>query len=763
MKILELNIIEFGGLKNKKLTFSNSLNLILGNNESGKSTVARFIKFMFYGLPRKTQTNFDRDLGLNRDSNRAEGHLTLTHNGEIYKIERSAIMGARRQFTDNVRILRLPLGEELPISKEPWEIFLGVDSDVYESSCFIRQLRCGEINGGKAAGAIENMLSSADESIDVSSTTAKLEALRRTYRHKTGSGGSIPKLSEEISVLRSKLRTATENYLRLGELTARLSDNTTLRDSISDEVKKSDILIEQMKGAERLRAFAELKNTENELGKIESKRDLLIKENIRDQKLPTTDLISTLKRASDNYIEALTDAEKAIEKENSLRSSVPYDTTLVIGAKEIEKDGGASAITEKAKKLNKKAKSSKFIAFLLLSIGIIGGVSLVALSLIFKQLFIIFLASGIGIASVFVPSSIGLFILSSKKSKARNELCKKYGCSFDQLPSAIALFTAEMQKKDKYEEELSRAKQISAISASRADEKEESLLSSLLAIGVSPSDDILKTAEDEYKRSSLFLQALSEIQSEILIFKGKIDHMKKGLEGYSEEDLQRNIPAEILDIAPAEMEKAIRVRSFNANKLSILERDIIDTTNKIAALKAVDSDPLAISDRITQLEDKYRSDDEFCSALDLAIEEITKAGEAIRAGVAPTIASRAGEMLSYISDGKYEKLYADKQMDLTAEDKNGNSCAAYMFSGGTRDSAYLCLRISLMMQLFGDTLPPLVLDEALSQLDDVRAEATIKLLHKLSNEDIQCIIFSCHPREKEICARLGLPSNILRL
>ncbi|MBO5883710.1 MAG: AAA family ATPase [Clostridia bacterium] len=763
MKILELNIIEFGGLKNKKLDFSNSLNLILGDNESGKSTVARFIKFMFYGLPRKTQTNFDRDLGLNRDSNRAEGHLTLTHNGEVYKIERSAIMGARRQFADNVRILRLPLGEELPSSKEPWEIFLGVDSDVFESSCFIRQLRCGEINGEKAAGAIENMLSSADESIDVSSTTAKLEALRRTYRHKTGSGGSIPRLSEEISVLRSKLRTATENYLRLGELTARLSDNTALRDSISAEIQKSDILIEQMKGAERLSEFSELKNTENELEEIESKRDLLIKENIREQKLPSADLISTLKRASDNYIEALTDANKAKEKENSLRSSVPYDTALIIGAKEIEKDGGASAITDKAKALNTKKKTSKLVAFILLSIGIMGGASLVTLSFIFAQSFIIFLTSAIGVASVFIPSSIGLFILSSKKAKARNELCEKYGCSFDQLPSAIALFMAEKQKKDKYEEELRRTEEISAISMSRADEKREILLSSLRAIGISPSDDILGVAENEYKRSTLFLNALSELQSEILILKAKIDHIKKGLEGYSEEDLRRSIPAEILDIDPAEMEKALRVRSFNANKLSILERDIIDTTNKIAALKAVDSDPLAISDRITQLEAKYKADDEFCSALDLAIEEITKAGEAIRAGVAPTIANRAGEMIDYISGGKYEKLYADKKMELTAEDTNGNSCASYMFSGGTKDCVYLCLRISLMMQLFENSIPPLVLDEAFSQLDDTRAEATVKLLHKLSEEDLQCIIFSCHSREEEICNRLGLTANIIRL
>ena len=763
MKILELFIVEFGGLKNLKMSFGDSLNLLTGDNESGKSTVSRFIKFMFYGLPRKTQTNFDRDLALSRSANRAEGRLTLTYKGETYKIERSAIMGARRQLTDTFRIFRLPLGEEITGAKEPWELFLGVEGDVFESSCFIRQTRCGEINGGKTAGAIENMLSSADESIDVGAATARLEALRRTYRHKTGSGGSLPKLSEEIAVHKARLRSATENHLRLGELSARLSDNTALRDSIGAEVKKSDILIEQMKGAEMLRDFGELKETEAALGQLEKKRDALIKENLRDQKLPTADLANALRRAADNYSEALSDRDKASAEESDLRQSLPYDVSLVLRAEEIEKDGGAYAIIEKAALLDKKRTSLGALAVAFLVIGLLGGSALIALSFIVKHLFTVLLSFGIGLISVLIPSSVALFSLSAKKAKERNRLSEKYGCSFESLSSAIALFAAEVEKKTKYENTLRRAEEISSISRSRADEKRELLISSLRDLGISPADDPLKSAELEFGRASLFLEALSELQSEILIMKAKADHMKKGLEGYSEEELQRTVPEEVRDIAPEEIEKALRIRSFNANKLSTLERDIIDTTSKIAALQALDSDPLAISDKIALLEDKYRADDEFCSALDLAIEEITHAGEAIRAGVTPTISRRAGEMLLSVSGGKYEKLYADKQMELTAEDADGYSSPSFMLSGGTKDIAYLCLRVSLMMQLFGEEIPPLILDEALSQLDNTRAEATLELLDRLSKEGFQCLILTCHSREEDICQKLGLAPNIIRL
>ena len=53
MIIRSLNITEFGGVKELSLSFSDSLNIIMGNNESGKSTVMLFIVYIFYGLPTK--------------------------------------------------------------------------------------------------------------------------------------------------------------------------------------------------------------------------------------------------------------------------------------------------------------------------------------------------------------------------------------------------------------------------------------------------------------------------------------------------------------------------------------------------------------------------------------------------------------------------------------------------------------------------------------------------------------------------------------
>ena len=50
MKIKNLKINGFGKVKEKEFEFQDGINLIYGKNESGKSTILKFIISMFYGL-----------------------------------------------------------------------------------------------------------------------------------------------------------------------------------------------------------------------------------------------------------------------------------------------------------------------------------------------------------------------------------------------------------------------------------------------------------------------------------------------------------------------------------------------------------------------------------------------------------------------------------------------------------------------------------------------------------------------------------------
>ena len=137
MKITQLNISEFGRLKNTQITLDDGINIISGDNESGKSTIMLFIRFMFYGLPKKSQKSNLRERSLSFDTHRAAGSMTVQKDGREYRIERTE--AGTTKVNETRKIIDMQSGEL--IAGEPWELFLGVGADVFESSCAVHQAK----------------------------------------------------------------------------------------------------------------------------------------------------------------------------------------------------------------------------------------------------------------------------------------------------------------------------------------------------------------------------------------------------------------------------------------------------------------------------------------------------------------------------------------------------------------------------------------------------------------------------------------------
>ena len=130
--------------------------------------------------------------------------------------------------------------------------------------------------------------------------------------------------------------------------------------------------------------------------------------------------------------------------------------------------------------------------------------------------------------------------------------------------------------------------------------------------------------------------------------------------------------------------------------------------------------------------------------------------------VTPVIAQRAGELMSQVTASKHASMLANKNLDLSVE-QDGFFVNVDNMSGGTKDAAYICLRIALMLRLFGENVPPLMMDEALCQLDNNRAMQVLSMLDRISDSIGQVIIFTCHTREREICAKAGIATNNINI
>ena len=61
MRLLRLHVENFGVLQNYDLTLTDGLNVLYEKNGWGKSTLAVFVKAMFYGLPASAKRSLDEN------------------------------------------------------------------------------------------------------------------------------------------------------------------------------------------------------------------------------------------------------------------------------------------------------------------------------------------------------------------------------------------------------------------------------------------------------------------------------------------------------------------------------------------------------------------------------------------------------------------------------------------------------------------------------------------------------------------------------
>ena len=139
MKLISCHIENFGGLSGCDLEFAPDLTVIREENGFGKTTLAEFIRAMFYGFPRKTRTLSKRQKYRPWNGQKCGGHLTFEHEGRMYRIERS--FGATPR-SDSFNLIDLQTGQKsADFSEEIGLELFGLDADSFERSTYLPQNR----------------------------------------------------------------------------------------------------------------------------------------------------------------------------------------------------------------------------------------------------------------------------------------------------------------------------------------------------------------------------------------------------------------------------------------------------------------------------------------------------------------------------------------------------------------------------------------------------------------------------------------------
>ena len=220
MIIERIEIKSFGQLTDMTLEFSDKINVIEGQNEAGKSTIAAFIKYMLYGFEttESKDTVGERKKRINWNTGVAEGSMTVCVGGKKYLITRSTVQvdnGDRTSYKEDSSIIDLESGTPAFGKLPAGEVFFGVDRELFENTAFIGQVGDTSISEGSVKQSIENILFSGSERINTQRAANRIAEKMETLLHQGNTGGAIMDLIKKQDELTEKLRATDEDNKRI--------------------------------------------------------------------------------------------------------------------------------------------------------------------------------------------------------------------------------------------------------------------------------------------------------------------------------------------------------------------------------------------------------------------------------------------------------------------------------------------------------------------------------------------------------------------
>lgn len=769
MRIEEISIISFGKLTELTLKPSEGLGVIYGGNESGKSTLLAFIKFVLYGVGRKNPNVSvgERERAISWSSGSAAGSLTVrTEGGERFRIERSGREGARGAYVDKARIIDLETGAEVFGGEVPGEHFLGIGAQAFDSICSVKQLECVALNRDAVREVIDNLLASGDENTSISAAEKALDAERRRLLHTNGRGGAIYDSELKLERLRSEHRGAVAFENELVKNSDELDRVAVSLASASEDHALAERLCDLYEDAGRLKKFGTLREVEARLESLKKERVTLDGSAGFDVSLASYESAAEMKSALDNLAEARASAASAkAEAESAQLALETVDSEGESEIGELIRDlGSPEGIVSFINKKKSVRDSSRFLSIALGAAG--GALLIVALLLAVLQGN---LAGALTVAFIgAIPAALS-FVLNKRYKGAEGELNEIYSrigsdtADEDELLELLRLSS----EKSILRSRRSNAHQSATIRLSMASDELESRRGAVLAI--LSRFEVPTTLDGEeaslaslISRVSSYLSASSELERRTAEDEALRRNLSAELALFDERALRARITPEIeerLGGADAERLRADRdtalkrLNSLNQYKAAV-ERNLASGGKRRSAAE--------IFPEIEAEEERLASLRRRLDAVRLATETLQSASAGLKKSITPKIRAAAERYLSEMTDGKYSELYIDPAMNLTYL-SDGAVRNISSLSRGSLDTAYFAVRLALTETLLGDIRPPLFMDECLSQLDDSRAAGTLRAISERASRGSQCLLFTCQRRDVELARTICPEVEVIEL
>ena len=302
MKLIDCTISAFGALKDRHIEFNEDITCILEENGFGKTTLAAFIRAMFFSMPtaRKTESA-DKSLRAKYypwDGGNFGGRLTFEVNGKQYRIIRSfdrySITADRFELIDAKT--GLPSGD---FDENIGQQLFGVDENGFSRTTFSD----GTVNLSGLPVSIRNKISSTVETADDMDDFEKAKSqLSGAIKAIEGKNGVLDSAERKIYDAKNELKQCElemEEHKRLSKDILALEER---RKELEGKKQQLNELLSKAQGAEAAelkrrnysRLLEEIEQIKNEIAKIEEKYG---------GTCPQKETISELEKLSSEYRE----------------------------------------------------------------------------------------------------------------------------------------------------------------------------------------------------------------------------------------------------------------------------------------------------------------------------------------------------------------------------------------------------------------------------------------------------------------------------
>ncbi|MDO5339735.1 MAG: AAA family ATPase [Eubacteriales bacterium] len=245
MRIISCTIENFGKLNNVTYDFSEQCNTIREDNGWGKSTLASFIRVMFYGFNnenKKKLTEKERNRLMPWQKGVYGGEIVFETNGIVYSLRRTF---GKKQADDEFMLVRKDTNMECgDFSPNIGEELFKIDSQSFERTVFIGQSDCVTSTTDSINAKIGNLADNTDDINNFETAVGKLTSEINNITS-TRATGSIAKRRSRITELQAHIN----NY---SEIDRTIEEQTRIRDELCKKREELKVHKEKMQEQQKV-------------------------------------------------------------------------------------------------------------------------------------------------------------------------------------------------------------------------------------------------------------------------------------------------------------------------------------------------------------------------------------------------------------------------------------------------------------------------------------------------------------------------------